>query len=220
MINDIFCILLISKINNILTSDIDIKEKRKKGDISALSSDYELMKKVASKDNEAQILLLKRIKDRVRNIARYIINDDFKADDMAQECLIAVLTSAPNYRGEGSIEKWSDIITVRTIFKLIKKEKRMLWVDEPEEEQIDDKNVEETNEQLYMRRRLSMCMEKLNYDQKITLVFKYSLEYSEEEISELMGVSIHTVKQRLKIGRKKLKKILLHDTYFKETVEE
>ncbi|MCA9695062.1 MAG: hypothetical protein KC636_36115, partial [Myxococcales bacterium] len=76
--------------------------------------DRALMELVAQEHPLAREQLVRRLLSRVRRATRALLRDPADADDATQLCLIELLRSAASFRGEGSLEAWSDRIVVRT----------------------------------------------------------------------------------------------------------
>ena len=71
-------------------------------------------------DSGAQTWLLTRVMQRVRRIARTFLASPADADDAAQTALLAILRSAPTYRGEAAVEAWAGRIELppKALFRL------------------------------------------------------------------------------------------------------
>jgi RNA polymerase sigma-70 factor (ECF subfamily) len=106
-----------------------------------------------------------------------------------------------------SLERWADRITVRTTRRLMRREierKSLLsrWVapgalpwgrrDAPSPERLG----------------LEAFLDRLSPERREALVMRHTLEYSVEEIAELTGAPIGTVKDRLVSARKELRRAL------------
>jgi RNA polymerase sigma-70 factor (ECF subfamily) len=179
--------------------------------------DLRLMSLVASGDRRAQRLLVHRLEARVRRIANRLLGSGPDADDASQLALIEILRSAHTFREEASIERWSGRITARTALRHIREKRRGLAMIVPLSDIEDvgsipppDSVDEETP------RKLQEYLDKLSDPRREALVLKHALGHTTEEIAELTGVPVGTVKDRLIAGRKQLRKMIQRDVARRE----
>src|SRR5262245_56850771 len=90
----------------------------------AALADLSLMKRVAAADKHAQRVLAHRLAARVRRISQRLLSNRADADDAAQLALIEILRSAATYRDISTIERWADRITVRTVLRHAREQRR------------------------------------------------------------------------------------------------
>ena len=69
------------------------------------------------------------------------------------------------------------------------------------------------------RQRLSVLLQEIPRDQSLTLVLHYLHGYSIEEIAEIMGTLVNTVRGRLRSARKKMKQKILSDPALGDWIE-
>lgn len=175
-------------------------------------SDLGLMKLVASGDARAQRVLAHRLAARVQRVAQRLLNQRADADDAAQLALIEILRSAESFRDESSIERWADRITVRTSLRFAREQRKRPWflasrVDaEHIRAQADDATPSEDTP-----RRLDAYLSELPSARREVLVLKHALGYTTDEIAELLGTPIGTVKDRLVAARKQIRKLIVRE---------
>jgi RNA polymerase sigma-70 factor (ECF subfamily) len=165
------------------------------------------MASVARRDPAAERALVERLSGRVRRLARLLAGTLVDPDDAARVSLLEILRSASGFRVAMSLERWADRITVRTTRRLMRREierKSLLsrWVapgalpwgrrDAPSPERLG----------------LEAFLDRLSPERREALVMRHTLEYSVEEIAELTGAPIGTVKDRLVSARKELRRAL------------
>src|SRR5438067_1839429 len=93
----------------------------------ATTGDLSLMRRVASGDKHAQRVLAHRLSGRVRRISQRLLRNAADADDGSQLALIEILRSAGTYKDISSIERWADRITVRTVLRHAREQRRKPW---------------------------------------------------------------------------------------------
>src|SRR5262245_54552910 len=92
-----------------------------------VAADLSLMKRVAAADRHAQRVLAHRLAARVQRISQRLIRNRADADDASQLALIEILRSAGTYRDISTIERWADRITVRTVLRHAREQRRRPW---------------------------------------------------------------------------------------------
>lgn len=174
--------------------------------------DLRLMTLVASGDRRAQRVLVHRLEARVRRIAQRLIGSGPDADDASQIALIEVLRSAHTFREEASIERWSGRIAARTVLRHIREKRRGLAMVVPLSDADDVASIPPAdNADEDTPRKLQEYLDKLSDPRREALVLKHALGHTTEEIAELTGVPVGTVKDRLIAGRKQLRKMIQRD---------
>jgi RNA polymerase sigma-70 factor (ECF subfamily) len=172
-------------------------------------SDLGLMKLVAEGDPHAQRVLAHRLAPRVERIARRLVASRADAEDASQVALMEILRSAGGFREEASIERWADRITVRTTLRHAREQRKRFWglgsrVD-PDEVRVsrdDDAAGGQTP------RSLQDYLRELPEARREALVLKHGLGYTTDEIAELTGRPVGTVKDRLVAARRQLRKLI------------
>lgn len=169
--------------------------------------DLALMAGVARREPAAERALVERLSSRVARLARMLSGALVDADDAAQMSLLQILRSAGGFRVAMSLERWADRITVRTTRRLLRRElerKGLLarWVA-PGSLPWGKKEAASPE-----RLGLESFLDRLSPERREAIVMRHTLEYSVEEIAELTGAPIGTVKGRLVSARKELRKAL------------
>lgn len=186
------------------------------------ASDAELMRQVAAGQPFAQRELVVRLLPRVRATSRYLCRDDAEADDMAQLALIEVLRSAGSFRGESRLERWADRIAVRTVMHRVRRRARREDVEQPtpDETGVAPGGPHQEAVRRVLQRRLAHHLARLGEERRTAVVLKLVHGWSVEEIAETVGVSVNTVKDRLRVGRGKLRDMVRKDPGLRDFVRE
>lgn len=165
------------------------------------TADVVLMRAVVDGDHRSRQDLMRRLLPRAQRLCQALLRNGTDAKDASQSALIQVLRSAHTYRGECSIEHWSDRIVTRTALRWIAAERRSR-----QEPLADDTNAEHSAGQ--PRVLLRECLNRLPEPQRTTLLLRSGFEYSIEEIASLTDVSPNTVKDRLTRARQTLRALV------------
>jgi RNA polymerase sigma-70 factor (ECF subfamily) len=175
-------------------------------------SDLGLMKLVANGDARAQRVLAHRLAGRVQRVAHRLLSHRADADDAAQMALIEILRSAESFRDESSIERWADRITVRTALRYARDQRKRPWMLSS---RVDAETVRSFDEDAVVHedtpRRLEAYLGELPSARREVLVMKHGLGYTTEEIAELLGAPIGTIKDRLVAARKQIRKLIVRE---------
>lgn len=197
-------------------------EERSRPEEGGRAGDAELMRRVAAGDPFAQRELVVRLLPRVRATARYLGRDDAEADDMAQLALIEILRSAGSFRGESRLERWADRIAARTAMHRVRRRHRREDVEAPTEDEtgVAPEGPHHEAVRRVLQRRLAHHLARLGEDRRTAVVLKLVHGFSVEEIAETVGASVNTVKDRLRVGRGKLRDMVRKDPALQDFVRE
>ncbi len=158
-------------------------------------------------DARAQAWLARRLMGRVRRIARALTATAAEADDAAQLSLMAILRSAGGYRGDASLEAWAKRVAVRTTLRYVQRERRLRPSVSLEELGEPASRVGVAPQHAAaLSRDLRVMLESVSEAQRTALVLHHALGYSLDEIAGLTDASRNTVKSRLRLGTRALRK--------------
>lgn len=171
-------------------------------------ADLKLMAAVAASDPSAQRILVQRLARRVRKVTGLLCRTAADADDAAQLALIEILKSAGSFRVATSLEHWAERVTVRATLRSARRErtrKGLLerWLPagvQPWGGSAAQPAVEQAG--------LDALLERLSRERFQAFVLHHALDYTVEEIAELTGAPVGTVKDRLVTARKQLRHLL------------
>ena len=172
------------------------------------AADMELMARVAASDPSAQRVLVQRLAGRVRKLAGLLCRNAADADDAAQLALIEILRSAQGFRVATSLERWAERIAIRATMRTARRERarkglleRWLSADVlPWGRSTTEPAVDQVG--------LDTLLQRLSSERHQAFVLHHALDYTVEDISELTGAPVGTVKDRLVKARKQLRRLL------------
>ena len=175
-------------------------------------SDEQLVKGVAEGDTAAFERLIKRYQDRVYGFCLRILDDASEAEDVAQDVFLTLYRHADRFRGESLFSTWLFRIAKNQSLNRIKylerrgrqakramgdsQDERVASIREKEERQPDAMVESEQRAALVQR-----AMATLAEEHRVVLVLRDLDDLSYEEISEVTGLPIGTVKSRIHRGR-------------------
>ncbi len=170
------------------------------------------MSQVAAADPVASRTLAKRLVNRVHRVSKSILRSPADADDAAQQSLIEILSSAKSFRGDSSLERWSDRIVVRTSLRYARSRQK-IGSREEDDTLLEATPVEasDTSFSEDAPRPVKAYLEQLPESQRDSLVLRHVLGYSIAEIAEITDVSPNTVKDRLLRGSREMRRLIRRD---------
>lgn len=181
------------------------KENMQQPKILSLDDDFSLIKQFIDGDESVFSELLKRHKEKVRNIIYLTLSNTDGVDDIAQEVFITVYRHLKSFRFESQFTTWVYRITINKCKDhLRKKNIRSIFLPLKDEEPVFESINEDTDIKHIVRNAIGTLPDKL----RIPLVLKDLEGFSYQEIADTMECEIGTVKSRIFRAREALKKIL------------
>lgn len=185
----------------------EIKENMEVPKILKLDDDFSLIKRFIDGEEDIFDELVRRHKEKVRNIVYLTLNERDSADDIAQEVFITVYRSLKNFRFESQFTTWLYRITVNKCKDHLRR-KAVRRIIIPFKDNREDPGYEISPEDSNTGEIVRTAISKLPDKMRIPLVLKDIEGFSYQEIAETMQCEIGTVKSRIFRAREGLKKIL------------
>lgn len=185
--------------------DYEQKENMQQPKILNLDDDFSLIKRFIDGDESVFSELVKRHKEKVRNIVYLTLSNNDSVDDIAQEVFITVYRHLKNFRFESQFTTWLYRITINKCKDhLRKKNIRSIFLPLRDDEPVFESINEDTDIKHIVGNAISTLPDKL----RMPLVLKDLEGFSYQEIADTMECEIGTVKSRIFRAREALKKIL------------
>ncbi|WP_291651191.1 RNA polymerase sigma factor [Clostridium sp.] len=160
------------------------------------------VKKAINGDKEALLKLIMSEKDNYYKLAYAYMKNEHDALDILQEMIVVLYKEIPKLKKLDSFYSWSKTILVNLCKKELSKRKKY---EEVNLENISEENTfNESENKIYLK----SLIENLNDNQKEVIRLRYYLDYTYEEISEIMEIPLGTVKSRINKGINKIRKII------------
>lgn len=160
------------------------------------------VKKAINGDKEALLKLIMNEKDNYYKLAYAYMKNEHDALDILQEMIIVLYKEIPKLKKLDSFYSWSKTILVNLCKRELSKRKKY---EEVNLENMTDENAfNESENKIYLK----SLIENLNDNQKEVIRLRYYLDYTYEEISEIMEIPLGTVKSRINKGINKIRKII------------
>ena len=175
--------------------------------ILSIDDDYSLIRQFIDGDSSAFQILVKRHKEKVRNIVYLTMNNSALVDDIAQEVFITVYRNLKYFRFESQFTTWLYRITVNRCKDYLRK-MNVRKIFSPLEEGTEVTEYTTPVENNDISRIVMDAISKLPVKLRMPLVLKDIEGFSYQEISETLKCEMGTVKSRIFRGRERLKEIL------------
>jgi RNA polymerase sigma-70 factor (ECF subfamily) len=179
-------------------------------------SDAELLRRHVAGDPEAFSVLFRRHRDRLWAVALRTACDPEDAADALQEAMISAFRRAGDFRGESAVTTWLHRIVVNAaVDRLRRRSGRNIsrtGEDEAPAGRAADSShiVPYSMESTDLRLDVNAALRRIPHQQRTALVLVDMMGYPVADVSEMLGVSVGTVKSRCARGRARLLPYLSH----------
>ena len=175
-------------------------------------SDEELILAYQSGDRFVLSSLVKKWHVQFCKLAFWVVKDADAAKDIAQESWVVIFKKLDTLKNPKQFKSWAISIVNRKAIDWIRADiresKKLNTFYKEQNKSVDLEDVNEHKTELLAI--LKTEIDKLSTNQKVVVKLFYSENYSLNQISELLDISVGTAKSRLFHAREKLKKSLKH----------
>ena len=185
----------------------DKEKDLQQAQILSIDDDYAIIRQFIDGDKSAFQILVKRHKEKVRNIVYLTMNNSALVDDIAQEVFITVYRNLKFFRFESQFTTWLYRITVNRCKDYLRK-MNVRKIFSPIEEGSEITEFDTPAENNDVSRIVMDAISKLPVKLRMPLILKDIEGFSYQEISETLKCEMGTVKSRIFRGRERLKEIL------------
>lgn len=190
--------------------------------------DLALIVRIKAGDFAAFETVVNKYESRIFNHCMKFLNNQEDAEDVLQESFLQVYRSLESFRGESAFSTWLFKIATNGCLMKIRKKKKvdLVSIDKPIEfdgsslqrEIVDwsqNPSLQHGNDE--MRRVLERVIAELPEDKRVVLVLKDVEGFSNQEIGDMLGMSVAAVKSRLHRARLTMRDSLT--CYFNGTLD-
>ncbi len=168
--------------------------------------DPTLVERARDGDEEAFASLASSIVGHLHAVAYRILRDADLADDATQRALVAIWQDLPGLRDPVRFEAWSYRLLVRACYAEGRRTRR--WAPNLHLTASDDADGEEPLSVVVIRDQLERGFRRLSIDHRTVVVLHHYLDLPIEEVAETLGVSVETVRSRLRHAMRGLRAAL------------
>ncbi|MEE8142172.1 MAG: sigma-70 family RNA polymerase sigma factor [Planctomycetota bacterium] len=170
---------------------------------------------IAAGDRRLFAELLKRYQDRVVNLVYRLVGDWDAALDLGQEAFLRIYRRASSYRPEGNAKSWILAVAMNVARDYLRSRRRILYLDRID---VGDGFMSpglnrgpatppEILEREESRRRVRQVLQALPSSARTILLLRDFEGLSYEEMAEVLGCEMGTVKSRLHRGRRQFEEL-------------
>ncbi|GAA1368167.1 MULTISPECIES: ECF RNA polymerase sigma factor SigK [Catellatospora] len=171
-----------------------------------------LLRAVARGDEAAFTRLYELVAPRVYGLARRVVRDPAQAEEVAQEALVEVWRTASRFDpARGSATAWVFTITHRRAVDRVRSEQAALDRVQrmaPEATQTPADEVVEQATARLQRQQVRRCIKTLTDLQREAITLAYYGGYTYQQVAQLLGAGLPTVKTRMRDGLIRLRDCL------------
>lgn len=180
-------------------------------------SDEELIKEFQDNNTlEAYEILVKRYKDPLMNFVFRFVGDKDACTDIVQDTMIKFYLKKDSYKSLAKFSTWIYTIAGNLAKNELKRRKRRTFIsisndDEDKSIQIEDKSFvapDRAADNLIKNEIIQKAFLKVKPVYREVVILRDVQGFAYEEIAEMTGMSIGTVKSRINRGRTHLQKLL------------
>ena len=167
-------------------------------------------------DADAFALLVQTYETSVYRLALRMCGNAHDAEEVAQEAFMAAWKGLPSFRGESKFSSWLYQLTTNEAINFLRKEKRHRAATplEDEIEPATGDTAHQAAETKALQQALQQALEALTAEHRQIFLLRQMRQLSYEEIGQLLGLEIGTVKSRLNRAKKQLRQNLLQQGNF------
>jgi RNA polymerase sigma-70 factor (ECF subfamily) len=178
--------------------------------------DHALIAAARSGDPTVASALCNRLWPQVdRTIRKLLGRRDTDHEDLAQMALFELVRTIERYRGDCSLDTWTQTVTAHVVFKYIRRRRteRRIFADALADDDMPAAPVTLDRRSLSrdILARVADHLEKMNEGRAWTFVLHEIMGYELGEIAEMTNVSVAAAQSRLVRGRKDLHKRVAAD---------
>ncbi len=193
------------------------------------ANDLEIVQQILSGDQESFVELMNRYAEKVHNLAIRITRNPEDAEEILQDVFVTVHSKLEKFEGKSAFSSWLYRITVNTAFMKLRKRKQHAAISLEEiSPAVKETWVGKTSESAdvdyicsrhELREQLDMAVSRLPDEYRKIFILRDVDGLSNQEVGEILNITVPAVKSRLHRSRLMLRKRLqkFYDDYTSET---
>ena len=168
--------------------------------------DSEIIERVLAGEHAAYATLVERHQPQILRLLERLVGCRETAQDLAQEAFIAAFRGLKSFQQKSSFSTWLFTIARNKSINAIKKRRIPSTENPPEKPDFSEPSDALTRDELYIE--LDKALESLSPEHKRAFVLAEFENLSYEQIEQIEGVRIGTVKSRINRAKHRLRSAL------------
>ena len=162
-----------------------------------------MIQRIQQQDRAAFAELFQRYHRPLQSYIGRVVGDAAVAEELGQELFLTVWRDARRFRGRASVRTWMYRIAYNQAVSWLRKKKPILWDETPELEGYEP--LPEAQALLAdQREKIAASLAELSPDHRTVIELTFYHQMSYQEISQVMGCPVGTVKSRMSYARRYL----------------
>jgi RNA polymerase sigma-70 factor (ECF subfamily) len=157
--------------------------------------DADLVGRAQHGDEEAFASLAVAAGDRLHAVAHRILRDTDLAEDATQQALLTIWRDLPQLRDPARFDAWSYRLLVRACYAEGRRDRR--WAPTVRLLPADQPEAAEGLSSVVDRDQLERGFRRLSIDHRAVVVLHHYLDLPLEEVADVLGIPVGTVRSRL-----------------------
>lgn len=186
-------------------------------------SDEQLFQRYTDGDEQGFHLLVKRYEPRIQGFLRKRLNDEERVEDLTQDTFLRIHRARGSYDPSRKFSTWIHTIAnnlLKNEFRNRSRRREMVFSDlrtetsasgapsRPVEFESGDADPEHETYRSELRDAIDTAIERMDEHHRVPFVMREVDDLSYEEIAELIGIPVGTVKSRLNRARNSFRSLL------------
>ena len=175
-------------------------------------SDEELISRFQSGDKNAYVELVNRYKDKLTNFVYYLLKDEELSEDIVQETFIKLYEKKHYYKPVAKFSTWIYTIARNLANTELRKKNRtkIMYLSQMKNDRkkyelkSNDQSLSSKLENDYLMDELRIAIDKLPQNYRTAIILRDIQGLNYEEISNIVGVPLGTIKSRINRARLQL----------------
>lgn len=172
-----------------------------------VATDRQLLRRVAQGDEGALSVLYQRHSGPLYNYLLRLIHEPAFAEDLLQEVFVTVWQGAGRFRGRSKVTTWLFRIAHNRAVSWLRHRKRELTLDKVADFPAEDSPAERMMGR-WRAEQIQAALDQLSPKHRAVLELAFYHELSYQDIAEIVGCPVGTVKSRVSYARRSLQEAL------------
>ncbi len=175
---------------------------------SRAAEDQALIERYLDGDVAAFDELMRAHEDRVFAVCLRMLRDREAALDATQETFVSVFRKADRFAGRSAFSTWLYRVAVNTCYDALRRDRRRPTAPLPEHTDPPDTQAADAIEAAGLRPDIERALQSLPAEFRSAVVLADLEGLALQEVADILGVPVGTVKSRIFRGRKQLAEVL------------